>query len=85
MHGQLKFCFLELSGIFSPNSFGLQLVESTNAKPTDVESQLYSSQAYFKEGGSLWILYCLKLTARKSFDTILGKYKVMKLGLHSCR
>ena len=57
MHGKLKFCFLELSGIVFPNMFSLQLVDFTNAKPTDVESRLYSSQAYFKEGVNLWILY----------------------------
>ena len=37
---KFKFCFFDLSGILFPNIFDLQLVESANAEPTDIEGHL---------------------------------------------
>ena len=44
MRGKFNFCFLELSGIFFPNIFNLQLVESVDAELMDREGQLYNGK-----------------------------------------
>ena len=41
-HSKLKFCFLELPGIFLKNIFDPWSVESVDAEPADMEGQLYS-------------------------------------------
>ena len=41
MCGKLKFCFLELSGIFFPNIFDPWLVDPMDAERLVAEGQLY--------------------------------------------
>ena len=60
---KLKFCFLELSGVFSPDIFNPQLVESMDWEPVDKESQLYGriscSVSWFSTSWAITLSYAI--------------------------